>query len=89
MGFLTDRALTVVGVISAVVLLSSLSYEYLFHEDEVVEFSINDSNIMNDIEQITAIGPRVSGSSQEVLAAEYISQRFTEMGLTDVKPEEY
>ena len=89
MGFLTDRALTVVGVISAVVLLSSLSYEYLFHEDEVVEFSINDSNIMNDIEQITAIGPRVSGSSQEVLAAEYISQRFTEIGLTDVKIEEY
>ena len=89
MGFLTDRALTVVGVISTVVLLSSLSYEYLFHEDEVVEFSINDSNIMNDIEQITAIGPRVSGSSQEVLAAEYISQRFTEIGLTDVKIEEY
>ena len=85
----SDRLLTMVGVISTIVLLSSLTYEFLLHEEEEVSFSIDDSTMMEDINRIASFGPRVAGSAEENLASNYISQRFTELGLQNVKIEEF
>ena len=85
----SDRTLTIVGVISTIVLLSSLSYEFLLHEENEVSFSINNSDVFEDIDRIASFGPRVAGSAEENLATEYISQRFTEIGLENVKVEEF
>ena len=89
MGFSSDRILTTVGVISTIVLLSSLTYEFLLHEENEVAFSIDDSGIIEDIDRLTSFGPRVAGSPEESLASDYISQRFKEIGLMDVKIEEF
>ncbi len=85
----SDRVLTMVGVISTILLLSSLTYEFLLHEEEEVSFSIDDSSMMEDINRIASFGPRVAGSTGETLASNYISQRFTELGLENVKIEEF
>ena len=85
----SDRMLIIVGVISTVVLLSSLTYEFLLHEEAEVSFSIDDSTMMEDINRIASFGPRVAGSAEETLATNYISQRFTELGLENVKVEEF
>ena len=89
MGMSSDRVLTMVGVVSAIVLLSSLTYEFLLHEEDEVHFSIDDSTMIEDIDRITSFGPRVAGSLEESLATDYISQRFTEIGLQNVKVEEF
>jgi hypothetical protein len=80
MGFSSDRILTTVGVISTIVLLSSLTYEFLLHEENEIAFSIDDSGMIEDIDRLTSFGPRVAGSPEESLASDYISQRFKEMG---------
>ena len=85
----SDRVLTLVGVVSAMVLLSSLTYEFLLHDEEEVAFVIDDSRLMEDINSIASFGPRVAGSMEESLASDYISQRFTEIGLENVKVEEF
>ena len=85
----SDRVLTLVGVVSAIVLLSSLTYEFLLHDEEEVAFVIDDSRLMEDINSIASFGPRVAGSMEESLASDYISQRFTEIGLENVKVEEF
>ena len=89
MGPSSDRMLTIVGVISTIVLLSSLTYEFLLHEENEVSFSIDNSDMIEDIDRIASFGPRVAGSAEENLATEYISQRFTEIGLENVKVEEF
>ena len=89
MGMSSDRVLTMVGVVSAIVLFSSLTYEFLLHEEDEVHFSIDDSTMIEDIDRITSFGPRVAGSLEESLATDYISQRFTEIGLQNVKVEEF
>ena len=89
MGLSSDRMLTVVGVVSTIVLLSSLSYEFLLHDEEEVAFTIDDSGMMEDVSSIASFGPRVAGSVEESLASDYISQRFTEIGLENVKVEEF
>ena len=89
MGPSSDRMLTIVGVISTIVLLSSLTYEFLLHEENEVSFSIDNSDMIEDIDRIASFGPRVVGSTEENLATEYISQRFTEIGLENVKVEEF
>ena len=85
----SDRMLTIVGVISTIVILSSLTYEFLLHEENEVSFSIDNSGMIEDIDRIASFGPRVAGSAEENLATEYISQRFTEIGLENVKVEEF
>ena len=89
MGFSSDRALTLVGVVSAVILLSSLTYEFLLHDEEEVVFAVDDLGMMEDVASIASFGPRVAGSVEESLATDYISQRFTEIGLENVKVEEF
>ena len=89
MGLSSDRMLTVVGVVSTIVLLSSLTYEFLLHNEEEVAFTIDDSGMMEDVSSIASFGPRVAGSVEESLASDYISQRFTEIGLENVKVEEF
>ena len=88
MAWFSGRGLTILGVISTVVLLSSLTMSFVLEEDEV-SFTINENTIMNDVVEISSLGPRVAGSSEEVLAAEYIKNRFTEIGLSNVQIEEY
>ena len=88
MGVLSDHSLSIVGVLSALVLLSSFSVGLLFEEDGI-SFSIDDDSIMNDIEEISSLGPRVTGSDEELEAAQYISDRFSEIGLAEIKIEEY
>ena len=88
MGALSDHSLSIVGVISALVLLSSFSVG-LFFEEDGISFSIDDDSILNDIEEISSLGPRVTGSDEELKAAQYISDRFSEIGLAEIKIEEY
>ncbi len=88
MGVVSDNGLIVVGVLSTIVLLSSLTLSFVLEEEEV-SFSVNDEAMMNDVFQISSFGPRVTGSSEETVAATYISERFTEIGLTNVQIEEY
>ena len=89
MGQSPNRMLTIVGVVSTIALLSSLTYEYLLHEENEVSFSIDNSDMIEDLDRIASFGPRVAGSAEENLATEYISQRFTEIGLENVKVEEF
>mgnify|MGYP001181523641 FL=1 len=89
MGYSSDRVLVLVGVVSALVLISSLGYEFLLEEEEKLSFSVDNSNMIEDIDRIASFGPRVAGSAEENLAAEYISQRFTEIGLQNIKIEEF
>ena len=89
MGPSSDRMLALVGVISTVVLLSSLAYEFLLHEEAEVAFTIDDASMVEDINRIASFGPRVAGSMEESLASDYIGQRFTEIGLQNVKIEEF
>jgi len=88
MGYIAEHSLTIVGIISAIVLISSFSLSFLLEEEEI-SFTVDDNSIMNDIEQISSFGPRVAGSQEENLAAEYISNRFLEIGLVNVEIEEY
>mgnify|MGYP001482287652 FL=1 len=88
MGVVSDNGLIVVGVLSAIVLLSSLTLSFVLEEEEI-SFSVNDEAMMNDVFQISSFGPRVTGSSEETIAASYISDRFTEIGLSNVQIEEY
>ena len=85
----SDTLLNRTGVISAIILISCLCYEFIWHEGEEVSFSVDEESMMNDIDQITSFGPRVSGSESENLASQYISQRFTEIGLVNVEVIEY
>ena len=89
MGAQSARILTLVGVVSTIVLISSLTYEFVLHDDEEVAFAIDDSSMMEDINRIASFGPRVAGSMEESLASDYISQRFTDIGLENVKVEEF
>ena len=89
MGVISDNGLTIVGVISAVVLISSLTMGFVLHDDEQISFSINNDSIVSDVDQISSLGPRVAGSVEEGLATSYISDRFTEIGLTNVQIDEF
>ena len=88
MGFLADHSLTLVGVVSAIILVSSFSASFLLDEDEI-SFTVDEDSIMNDVEQISSFGPRVAGSNEEILVTEYISNRFSEIGLVNIEIEEY
>ena len=88
MGPLSDHRLTILGVVSAVVLISSLALGFMIEEEEL-SFTINDDSIISDVAEISSIGPRVAGSTEETNAAEYISNRFSEIGLANVKVESY
>ena len=68
-----SRTLTAVGVISALVLVVSLGYEFLLHEEEEVSFSIAEDVLMEDVDRLASFGPRVAGSAEETLATEYFS----------------
>ena len=89
MGVVSENSLTIVGVISAIVLISSLTLGFVLHDDEQLSFSIDDDSMMNDVNQISSLGPRVAGSAEEGLATTYISDRFTEIGLSNVQIEEF
>ena len=88
MGLISDYRLAILGVISAIVLVSSMAVS-LLHEDPEIKFSVNAEDIYTDVDQIASFGPRVAGSSEESLATSYIQQRFTEIGLRNVQIEEY
>lgn len=88
MGYLSEHGLPIVGVVSTLVLLSSFTYGFLLEEDSI-SFTVDEEAIVGDVEQITSIGPRVTGSAEELIVAQYISDRFSEIGLVDVKIEEY
>ncbi len=72
MGVVSENGLTIVGVISAIVLVSSLTLGFVLHDDEQLSFSIDDDSMMNDVNQISSLGPRVAGSVEESLATTYI-----------------
>ena len=88
MGLISDYRLAILGVVSAIVLVSSMAVS-LLHEDPEIKFSVNSEDIYTDVDQITSFGPRVAGSSEESLATSYIHQRFSEVGLKNVQIEEY
>ena len=88
MGPLEQHKLTAVGIISAIVLISSFSLGFILEPEEVV-FIPDKNSMINDVEQLVSLGPRVTGSTAESEAAEYISQRFNEIGLTNVQIREY
>ena len=88
MGYLSEHRLSIVGVLSTLVLLSSFTYGFLLEEDSI-SFAVDEEAILRDVEQITSLGPRVTGSAEELIVAQYISDRFSEIGLVDVKIEEY
>ena len=89
MGLFEGHRLTIVGVVSALVLVSSLGYEFLSDHEEEVSFSIDNDLMMNDINELASFGPRIAGSSEEADATAYIKQRFTDMGLTNVNIETF
>ncbi len=60
MGVISENGLTIVGIISGIVLLSSLTLGFVLHDDEQLSFSIDDDSIMNDINAISSMGPRVA-----------------------------
>ncbi|MBN17437.1 MAG: hypothetical protein CMB37_04690 [Euryarchaeota archaeon] len=84
----SEKSLTVLGVVSAIVLVSSFSMGF-FLEEEEINFSVNEQSIQNDIDNLVAFGPRVTGSSAELQAAEYIRDRYIEIGLSNVQIREY
>ena len=84
MGLISDYRLAILGVVSAIVLVSSMAVS-LLHEDPEIKFSVNSEDIYTDVDQITSFGPRVAGSSEESLATSYIHQRFSEIGLKNVQ----
>ena len=88
MGIFTGQGLTVVGIVSAIVLVSSFSLGFLLEEEEI-HFSPNEESIQNDIDNLVAFGPRVTGSNAELQAAEYIRDRYIEIGLSNVQIREY
>ena len=57
MGVVSENGLTIVGVISAIVLVSSLTLGFVLHDDEQLSFSIDDDSMMNDVNQISSLGP--------------------------------
>ncbi|MBJ24094.1 MAG: hypothetical protein CMB64_05425 [Euryarchaeota archaeon] len=85
---MSEQSLSIIGVISAVILITSFSASFLIQEEEI-EFTIDNNSIMNDIDALVSFGPRVTGSSAELEAAEYISQRFNEIGLTNIEIKDY
>jgi len=87
MGLVGEHSLTLVGIVSAIVLISSFTASILLENHEI-SFSVDENSIMNDIEEISSMGPRVTGSDEENLTAEYISNRFAEVGLENIKIEE-
>ena len=89
MGVISENGLTIVGIISGIVLLSSLTLGFVLHDDEQLSFSIDDDSIMNDINAISSMGPRVAGSAEETMATTYIMDRFTQIGLSNVQIEEF
>ena len=88
MGYISDHSLSIVGVMSTLVLLSSFSVGLLLEEDHI-SFAVDEDSVMDDVEEISSFGPRVTGSAEELQAAQYISDRFSEIGLADVKLEQY
>ena len=88
MGFLAEHSLTLVGIVSAIILVSTFSASFLLDQEEI-SFTVDDDSIMNDVEQISSFGPRVAGSNEEILVTEYISNRFSEIGLVNIEIEEY
>ena len=88
MGIFTGQGLTVVGIVSAIVLVSSFSLGFLLEEEEI-HFAPNEESIQNDIDNLVAFGPRVTGSNAELQAAEYIRDRYIEIGLSNVQIREY
>lgn len=88
MGYISDHSLSIVGVMSTLVLLSSFSIGILLEEDHI-SFAVDEDSVMDDVEEISSFGPRVTGSAEELQAAQYISDRFSEIGLADVKLEQY
>ena len=88
MGYLSEHTLSIVGVISTIILISSFTYGFLLEEDSI-SFAVDEESIIGDVEHITSFGPRVTGSAEELIVSQYISDRFSEIGLVDVRIEEY
>jgi len=87
-GFVSEQSLTIIGVVSAIVLVSSFSLGFLLEEEEI-HFAPDEDSMQNDIDNLIAFGPRVTGSSAELQAAEYIRDRYIEIGLSNVQIHEY
>tara|TARA_Y100001970_G_scaffold53658_1_gene67962 strand:- start:39209 stop:41506 length:2298 start_codon:yes stop_codon:yes gene_type:complete len=87
-GLSSEHSLTIVGVVSAIVLLSSFSLGFIL-EEERVSFEVNENSMQDDIENLVAFGPRVTGSEAELKAAQYIRDRYIEIGLSNVEIKEY
>tara|TARA_B100000945_G_scaffold25953_1_gene18110 strand:- start:423 stop:2684 length:2262 start_codon:yes stop_codon:yes gene_type:complete len=88
MNFKGDTGLTILGLISAFTLVSSFALSFMA-EEATYSFNPDEDQIMNDIEILTSFGPRLAGSEAEYQAALYISQRYEEIGLSNVEIIEY
>ena len=58
MGFLAEHSLTLVGVVSAIILVSSFSASFLLDQEEI-SFTVDDDSIMNDVEVIVRINTKM------------------------------
>ena len=83
-----DTKLVILGIISAFVLVSSFAVGFMV-ENSVIEFNPDEDRMMEDIETLTSFGPRLAGTDAEYQAAVYISQRYEEIGLSNIEIIEY
>jgi hypothetical protein len=78
----------------AIVLIVLLSFIAIYtvsrlsqHDYHLVDFDSEEA--YKDMQFLTGIGPRVPGTDADLQGAEYVKERFTEAGLSDVHIEEY
>ena len=88
MNLSSDTKLAILGIISAFTLVSSFAMGFMA-EESVVEFNPDEDRMMKDIQMITSFGPRPAGSDAEYQTAQYISQRYEEIGLNNIEIIEY
>ena len=88
MNLSSDTKLAVLGIISAFTLVSSFAMGFMA-EESVIEFNPDEDRMMEDIEMITSFGPRLAGSDAEYQTAVFISQRYEEIGLSNIEIIEY
>ena len=73
--------------VAALVLLGGIAYFSFGGSDgsdtvDLVNFDYDEAYV--DMQNLTGIGPRVPGTANDLLGAEYVEKRFTEAGLANV-----
>ncbi len=82
------RRINTLGIISAVVLISSFAAGFILHEPSI-EFHSDGDRILEESSNLSSLGPRVPGSNSEMEASIIISEMFEDAGLSDVQITEF